>query len=133
MNTTETTLYFVGQTEEDAQCNAPFDSVEAAASFQEDNGGIIFMANTVMNADSLHLSGLSPVSTDEQFFPTQHSNPFVNGLEMTLYLTGSDADSAEADMPYVEDSDAVESATDNGFKVYEVQAFIDLDSLDPMA
>lgn len=133
MNTIETTTYFVGWDNEDAQQNAPFDSIEAATSFQEDNGGSIFMARTIINSDSLDVSDGSPNKSVEVFLPRNGSNPFPNGLDINLYLVGSNADAAEEGMPFTEEFDAIASAQDNDEVVYSAQAFIDLDSLEVMA
>lgn len=132
MNTIEATLYLVGTTEDDAQANSPFDSIEAATSFQEDNGGTGFMARTLINSDSIDVAKSSPLSSDEVFFPAHYPNPFDNGVELTLYLTGDNADMAEESMPFIEEGDAVTTAEDNEHKVYEVQAFLDFDSMESM-
>lgn len=57
MDRTDLTLYLVGYTEDDARESLPFDSIESAQSYADDQGGDIYSVTATIDLTTIQIEG----------------------------------------------------------------------------
>lgn len=124
-----TTFYLVGEDEEDAKCNEPFENEVVAASYAQDTGGNIFAVDAAINPESIQIkSPNDPLISYTSFC----ANPYpASSVETTFYLVGEDEEEALNNESFAS-SDAAEDFQGNvGGNIYSVRVFLNLNYLTP--
>lgn len=129
----KTSIFFVGTDIEDAKKRGPYELVEAALTEQEkQDDSIVYEADNYVVASSMKASQYSPTEPEENFIPVKEESPFANYREMEMFQIGESMETADEPFPYIDGETAKTIAAEFGWNVYDIQTFINLDSLRPV-